>query len=162
MLKNLQYGLGFLIGFFAAMIAGIGLIVSIESLLGQALPYKVPLALVLSTAIGVIAARWIGSFDLSRFFAAREPKPATPSAAPHAKPPRKRRPWSFHLIGTLILFWFLSLVAIIVLFGPFGFADDPRTGIRLLKMFVTTVAIAGLGAFLLRKELTKLMSPSKK
>ena len=151
MLKNVQLGLGFLIGFFATMIAIIGLIMSIESLTGQPLPYKVPLALVLSIAIGVLAARWIGSYDLSRFFAAREPKPS-----------RKRRPWSFHLIGTLILFWFLSLVAIIVLFGPFGFADDPSIGIRLLKMFVTTVAITGLGAFLLRKELTKLMSPSKK
>ena len=162
MLKNVQLGLGFLIGFFATMIAVIGLIMSIESLTGQPLPYKVPLALVLSIAIGVLAARWIGSYDLSRFFAAREPKPATPSATPQPRAPRKRRPWSFHLMGTLILFWFLSLVAIIVLFGPFGFADDPRTGIRLLKMFVTTVAITGLGAFLLRKELTKLMSPSKK
>lgn len=162
MLKNFQYGLGFLIGFFATMIAVIGLIMSIESLTGQPLPYKVPLALILSTAIGVLAARWIGSFDLSRFFAEKEPKPATPAATPQPRAPRKRRPWSFHLMGTLILFWFLSLVAIIVLFGPFGFADDPRVGIRLLKMFVTTVAIAGLGAFLLRKELTKLMSPSKK
>ena len=160
MLKNLQYGLGFLIGFFAAMIAGIGLIVSIESLTGEVVPYKVPLALLLSVAVGVAVARWIGGFDLSRFVTAREPAPK--SAAPQPKPSRKRRPWSFHLIGTLILFWFLSLVAIIVLFGPFGFADDPRTGIRLLKMFVTTVAITGLGAFLLRKELTKLMSPSKK
>ncbi len=105
MLKNVQYGLGFLIGFFAAMIAAIGLIVSIESLLGQALPYKVPAALALAIAIGVLAARWIGSFDLSRFFTARErePKPAAPARAPDAKPPRKRRPWSFHLIGTLIL-----------------------------------------------------------
>ncbi len=162
MLKNVQYGLGFLIGFFAAMIAAIGLIVSIESLIAQPLPYKVPIALVLSAAIGILAARWIASFDLSRFFAEKEPKLATPAATPQPRPPRKRRPWSFHLIGTLILFWFLSLVAIIVLFGPFGFADDPRTGIRLLKMLVTTVAIAGLGAFLLRKELTKLMSPSKK
>ncbi len=160
MLKNVQYGLGFLIGFFAAMIAGIGLIVSIESLTGEAVPYKVPLALLLSVAVGVAVARWIGSFDLSRFITAREPAPKPAAAQP--KRPRKRRPWSFHLIGTLILFWFLSLVAIIVLFGPFGFADDPRTGIRLLKMLVTTVAITGLGAFLLRKELTKLMSPSKK
>ena len=66
------------------------------------------------------------------------------------------------MVGTLTLFWLLSLLAIIILFGPFGLQDNFSTPVRLLKIVATTVVIAGLGAFLLRKELMKLMSgPAK-
>jgi 4-amino-4-deoxy-L-arabinose transferase-like glycosyltransferase len=159
MLKNLQLGVGFLIGFFAALILAIGVIAGIEAIIDKPLPFKIALTLTLAFTSGVIAARWIGSFDLSRFVTAREPKPVEPKPP---KPPRKRRPWSFYLVGTLILFWFLSLVMIIVLFGPFGFADDPSLTVRLLKIAACTVAIAGMGGFLLRKEFAKLMSASQK
>jgi hypothetical protein len=161
LLKNLQHGIGFLIGLFATLILGIGVIAGIEAVIEKPLPLKVPLLLLLSVGAGVIVARWIGQYDLSRFIAAREPKPVEPKA-PKVRRKAERRPWTFYLVGTLILFWFLSLVMIIVLFGPFGFADDPSVGVRLAKMAACTVAIIGLGGFLLRKEFAKLMSESKK
>jgi hypothetical protein len=154
-LKNLQHGLGFLIGFFAMLIAAIGVIVGIESLTGTPLPYKTLIVLVPSLGVGVVVARWVGGIDLSKMFPA---KPATPPAAAPPRPKRKRRPWSFHLIWTLTVFWFLSLVAIIILFGPFGFQDNYSVPVQLMKITACTVLIAGLGVFLLRKELLKLMS----
>ena len=164
MLKNLQYGLGFLIGFFAALTLGIGIVAGIEAIIDKPLPFKIALVLVLSIGAGVLVARWLGQFDFSRFVTAREPKPKPEPAKPTPRPKaqRERRPWSFYLVGTIILFWLGSLVMIIVLFGPFGFADDPSIGIRLAKMAACTVAIAGLGGFLLRKEFAKLMSESQK
>lgn len=171
MLKNLQYGFGFLIGFLGALILCIGAIMGVESLIGRPMPLKVPLTILISIGAGVVVSRWIGRLDLSRFVAAPAKAAPEPAPAPEepAKPahaaPRRRKPWSFDLVGTLITFWAISLAGIIVLFGPFGFSDDPSLGIRLLKMVVLTVAIAGLGVVLLRKELAKLMStppPPKK
>jgi hypothetical protein len=160
-LKNLQYGLGFLIGFLAVLIVGIGAVVAIEAVIGSALPFKVLLVLVPSMVSGYFVSRWIGGMDLASMFPER-PKTPPPPAHPAPVRKRQRRPWSFHLVGTLSLFWFLSLVTIIVLFGPFGFENDFSTPIRLLKIGATTIVIAGLGAFLLRKELMKLMSgPAK-
>lgn len=157
MLKNLQYVVGFLIGLFTTLIVGIGVIAGVEALIEKPLAFKIPILIILAGFAGILVARWIASFDLSRFITAREPKPAEPPP-PKIRPQRKRSPWSFHLVGTLIAFWAISLVGIIVLFGPFGFADDPSVGIRLLKIAACTVAIAGLGGFLLRKEFAKLMS----
>ncbi len=162
MLKNIQYGVGFLIGLFAMLILGIGVIAGIEALLGKPLAFKIPVLIVLAVAAGVLVARWIAQFDLSRFITAREPKSAEPKPPSKARPQRQKGPWSLHLVGTLIAFWAISLVGIIVLFGPFGFADDPSVAIRLLKIACCTVAIAGLGGYLLRKEFTKLMSRSPK
>jgi hypothetical protein len=155
MLKNIQHGLGFLIGFFAMLILAIGVIVGIESLTGTPLPYKTLIVLVPSLAVGVVVARWVGSIDLSKMFPASPPKP-TAAKPPRAK--RPRRPWSFHLVWTLTVFWFLSLVAIIILFGPFGFQDDYSVPVQLMKITACTILIAGMGVFLLRKELMKLMS----
>jgi hypothetical protein len=161
LLKNLQHGIGFLIGLFAMLILGIGVIAGVEAVVATALPFKVPLLLLLSVGAGIVVARWVGQHDLSRFIAAREPKAVEPKA-PKVRPKTERRPWTFYLVGTLIMFWGISLAMIIVLFGPFGFADDPSVGIRLAKMGACTVAIIGLGGFLLRKEFAKLMSESKK
>jgi len=161
-LKNLQYVVGFLIGLFATLIVGIGVIAGIEALIERPLAFKIPILIILSGFAGILVARWIASFDLSRFITAREPKPAEPPPTPKVRVQRNKSPWSFHLVGTLIAFWAISLVGIIVLFGPFGFADDPSVGIRLLKIACCTVAIAGLGGYLLRKEFTKLMSRSPK
>jgi hypothetical protein len=160
--KNLQYVVGFLIGLFAMLILGIGVIAGVEALIGKPLAFKIPVLILLAVVAGILVARWIAQFDLSRFITAREPKPVEPPPPPRTKAQRKRSPWSFHLVGTLIVFWAISLVGIIVLFGPFGFADDPSVGIRLLKIVSCTVAIAGLGGYLLRKEFTKLMSRSPK
>lgn len=162
MVKNLQYVVGFLIGLFAMLILGIGVIAGIEALIGKPLTFKIPVLIILASASGILVARWIASFDLSRFITAREPKPVEPPSPPMARPRRQKSPWSFHLVGTLIVFWAISLIGIIILFGPFGFADDPSVGIRLLKIASCTVAIAGLGGYLLRKEFTKLMSRSSK
>lgn len=159
-LKNLQYVVGFLIGLFATLIVGIGAIAGVEALIERPLAFKIPILIILAGFAGILVARWIASFDLSRFITAREPKPAEPP--PKMRVQRKKSPWSFHLVGTLIAFWAISLVGIIILFGPFGFADDPSVGIRLLKIASCTVAIAGLGGYLLRKEFTKLMSRSPK
>lgn len=160
MLKNVQYGLGFLIGFFAMLIVAIGVIVGIESLTGTPLPYKPLIVLVPSLAAGVVVARWIGRIDLSKFL---PEKPAKAPAEPKpAKPKRKKRPWSFHLVWTLTVFWFLSLVAIIILFGPFGFQDNYSVPVQLMKITACTILIAGLGVFLLRKELMKLISEPEK
>jgi hypothetical protein len=164
-LRNIQYGLGFLVGLFVALIVGIGAVAGIEAVIDRPMPFKIPILIALALGAGVLAARWIGRLDLSRFFTQRAAAPkAEPSPAPKtkAKPARPKRPWTFHLVGTLIAFWFLSLVAIIVLFGPFGFADDPSVGIRLAKIAACTIAIAGLGGFLLRKEFAKLMSQQKR
>jgi hypothetical protein len=152
-LKNLQHGLGFLIGFFAMLILAIGIIVGIESLTGTPLPYKPLIVLVPSLGLGVLVARWVGGIDMSKLLPEKAEKAPKPP-----RPKRKRRPWSFHLIWTLTVFWFLSLVAIIVLFGPFGFQDNYSVPVQLMKITACTVMIAGLGVFLLRKELLKLMS----
>jgi MFS family permease len=161
-LKNLQLGVGFLVGLFAMLLLGIGVIAGIEALIEKPLPFKIPILLVLAVVTGVLTARWVAQFDLSRFVTAREKKPEAPPPPPKIRPTTKKRPWTFYLVGTLITFWAVSLVMIIVLFGPFGFADDPSLGIRLAKMAACTVAIAGLGGFLLRKEFAKLMSDPQK
>ncbi|MBM3533136.1 MAG: hypothetical protein FJX60_08900 [Alphaproteobacteria bacterium] len=161
-LKNLQLGIGFLIGLFAMLLLGIGLIAGIEAVIGKPLAFKIPILLVLAVMAGVLTARWVARFDLSRFVTAREKRPKPPPPPPKAGPAAQKRPWTFYLVGTLIAFWAISLAMIIVLFGPFGFADDPSLGIRLAKIAACTVAIAGLGGFLLRKEFAKLMSASQK
>ncbi len=161
LLKNLQHAIGFLIGLFAMLILGIGAIAGVEAMTGKPLPFKIPLLLALSVGVGVVIARWVGQHDLSRFITAREKKPVEPKV-PKVRPKAERRPWTFYLVGTLIAFWGISVMMIIVLFGPFGFADDPSVGIRLAKMAACTVAIIGLGGFLLRKEFAKLMSEPTK
>jgi len=162
LLKNLQLGVGFLVGLFATLILGIGVIAGIESMIEKPLAFKIPVLLTLAIAIGVMMARWVAQFDLSRFVTSSEKKPEARPPPPKVRPATKKRPWTFYLVGTLIAFWAISLAMIILLFGPFGFADDPSLGIRLAKMVACTVAIAGLGGFLLRKEFAKLMSASQK
>ncbi|MBM3545790.1 MAG: hypothetical protein FJX54_02455 [Alphaproteobacteria bacterium] len=161
-LKNLQYGIGFLVGLFAMLLLGIGVIAGIEALIEKPLAFKIPILLVLAVGMGVLVARWAGQHDLSRFVTAREKRPEAPPPPPKVRPATKKRPWTFYLVGTLIAFWGLSVAMIILLFGPFGFADDPSLGIRLAKMAACTVAIVGLGGFLLRKEFAKLMSEPQK
>ena len=65
MLKNLQYGFGFLIGFLGALILCIGAIMGVESLIGRPMPLKVPLTILISIGAGVVVSRWIGRLDLS-------------------------------------------------------------------------------------------------
>lgn len=158
MLKNLQYGLGFLIGCFATLTLSISMIAGIEAMTGVPIPFKIAIVPLAAIGVGILVARWIGRLDLAHYFTARDPEPKAPPPPRPARAPKQKRPWSFHLVGTLIAFWAISLVGIIVLFGPFGFADDPSVSIRLLKIAACTVAIAGLGGFLLRKEFAKLMS----
>ena len=158
MLKNLQYALGFLIGFFATLTLAIGVVAGIEAMTGRALPFKVLLVPAAAIAVGIVAARLIGRLDLTGYFTARYPRANAPPPPPAPRQPRQKRHWSFHLVGTLMAIWAVALVGIIVLFGPFGFADTPSAGVRLLKILACTVAIIGLGGFLLRKEFAKLMS----
>jgi len=160
-LKNLQYGLGFLIGCFATLTLSIGVIAGIEAMTGKAIPFKIAIVPLAAIGAGVLVARWIGRLDLARYFTARDPERKEPKAPPPPRPapaPKRKEPWTFYLVGTLIAFWAISLAGIIILFGPFGFADDPSISIRLFKIAACTVAIAGLGGFLLRKEFAKLMS----
>ena len=164
MLKNLQYGLGFLIGCFATLTLAIGVVAGIEAMTGKAIPFKIVIVPLAAIGIGILVARWIGSLDLARYFTAKEPEPKEPKepkAPPPPRPapqPKRKEPWTFYLVGTLISFWGISLAGIIILFGPFGFADDPSISIRLFKIAACTVAIIGLGGFLLLKEFAKLMS----
>ena len=158
MLKNLQYGLGFLIGCFATLTLSIGVIAGIEAMTGLPIPFKILIVPLAAIGVGIVVARWIGRLDLARYFAARDPEPKAPPKPRPAPAPRRKEPWTFYLVGTLISFWGISLAGIIILFGPFGFADDPSISIRLFKIAACTVAIAGLGGFLLRKEFAKLMS----
>ncbi len=158
MLKNLQYGLGFLIGCFATLTLSIGVIAGIEAMTGMPIPFKILIVPLAAIGVGIVVARWIGRLDLARYFTARDPEPKAPPKPRPAPAPRRKEPWTFYLVGTLISFWGISLAGIIILFGPFGFADDPSISIRLFKIAACTVAIAGLGGFLLRKEFAKLMS----
>lgn len=152
--RAIQHVLGYAIGFFAALIAEIGLLIGIESLLERSIGLSGLSLLLVPTLVGIPVARWFGPLDwVSLLSGQRDDQP---------KPPKPKSPWNFKLIGTLALFWFLSLLAVIVLFGPFGLENNTSTVVRILKIAVTTVVIAGIGGFLLRKELTKLMSPSKK
>lgn len=162
MLKNLQYGLGFLIGCFATLTLSIGVVAGIEAMTGKAIPFKIAIVPLAAIGVGILVARWIGRLDLARYFTAKDPEPKEPKEPKEPPPPRpapkRKEPWTFYLVGTLIAFWAISLAGIIVLFGPFGFADDPSISVRLLKIAACTIAIAGLGGFLLRKEFAKLMS----
>ena len=158
MLKNLQYGPGFLIGCFATLTLSIGVIAGVEAMTGKPIPFKIAIVPLAAIGAGVLVARWIGRLDLARHFTAKDPEPKAATPPRPAPPPRQKEPWTFYLVGTLIAFWAISLAGIIILFGPFGFADDPSISIRLFKIAACTVAIAGLGGFLLRKEFAKLMS----
>ena len=150
-----QYGLGYLIGFFGTLILEVALLVGVESLLKRAVGMGGVGLLVIPAVVGLPVARWLGPLDWAALLAGnrRSTQPTKP---------KPKRPWDFKLVGVLALFWFLSLLAVIVLFGPFGLNDNPPPEIRFLKIVVATVVICGIGAFLLRKEILKLMSGSPK
>jgi len=151
--RGLQYGLGYLLGVFAALIVEVALVVGVESMFRRSLGISSAALLPLPLLAGVPVARWIGPLDWAAILSGQSKA---------ARPQKPKGPWNFKLVGTLALFWFLSLVAIIVLFGPFGLADNTSTFVRVAKILVTTVVIVGIGAFLLRKELTKVMSGTPK
>jgi hypothetical protein len=150
--RGVQYGLGYLLGAFAALIVEVVLVIGLESLFRRSLGISSVALLPVPLLAGVPVARWIGPLDWAAILSGQS------KAARAARPPKPKGPWNFKLVGTLALFWFLSLLAIIALFGPFGLADNTSTFIRVAKILVTTVVIVGIGAFLLRKELTKVMS----
>jgi uncharacterized sodium:solute symporter family permease YidK len=138
-----KYAFGFAIGFFLGLIAEVALVLPLEAWAGEKFGPRGWAAAVVPAAIGVVVMRWFGALDLT-------------AELKRLKKARRKRPWDFTLMGTLALFWFLSLLGIVVLFGPFGFADNPAVWVQLMKMVAMTVAIVGLAAYLLYRSYRRL------